>query len=101
MQSKSKPAEWAKQRVCDLANREPTAPEGTHWRPENIGPGGLASAFARYIEEHEEPPVDPLGAALAHANSILKGEGYGTYDEALDAIRDILHALTTKEPSHD
>ena len=61
--TKDKPAEWAIERACDLANREPTAPEGTHWRPENIGPGGIASAFARYIEENEDEP-DPVSEAL-------------------------------------
>ena len=37
--------------------------------------------------------VDPLVAATTRANSILKGEGDGTYDEATDALRDVLTAL--------
>jgi len=37
--------------------------------------------------------VDPLVAATTRANSILKGEGDGSYDEATDALRDILTAL--------
>ena len=48
---------------------------------------------AELIAQHEEPPVDPLEAALATANSVLKGEGDGTYDEIVDALREVLTAL--------
>ena len=37
--------QWARDRACELANKEP-------WRP-------AIAAFARYIAQHEQPPVDP------------------------------------------
>lgn len=52
-----------------------------------------AQAFARYIAQHEEPPVDPLEKAMAHANGILKGRGDGSYDEIVIALSDVLTAI--------
>lgn len=49
--------QWAKERAAELANAEPTKPDCFKWTPDNIGPGGLASAFARYIAEREEDPL--------------------------------------------
>jgi hypothetical protein len=65
------------------------------------------SAFARYIAEHEEPPVDPLRAAMDEAYD--EGERYGWSDEAnrqnfVDAVRRNLAkrgiGLACKEDSH-
>jgi hypothetical protein len=46
--------QWAKERAIELADAE-------DW--EKVP--ALATAFARYIAEHEDPPVDPLVAALS------------------------------------
>lgn len=56
------PADWAIERACELANAN-----GAMWTVENAkkvkfdattGPTTM-QAFARYIEAHEQPPVDP------------------------------------------
>ena len=72
------PAEWAKERVCELADNEPGALAGC-WVVEKIGPGGLASAFARYIEQHEDPPFDPL--RLQARKVVADHYGYGNPEE--------------------
>jgi hypothetical protein len=46
--------EWAVKRANDLTSE---AMKDGSWLP--IG-GHASAAFARYIAEHEEPPVDPL-----------------------------------------
>src|SRR5690606_41335717 len=46
--------EWAEKRATDLTSE---AMKDGSWLP--IG-GHASAAFARYIAEHEEPPVDPL-----------------------------------------
>jgi hypothetical protein len=46
--------EWAVKRATDLTSE---AMKDGSWLP--IG-GHASAAFARYIAEHEEPPVDPL-----------------------------------------
>lgn len=55
--------QWAIERACELANAaDPLA----NWRPANLAPDsnvfvpGSMKALARYIAEHEEPPIDPL-----------------------------------------
>jgi len=55
--------EWAVKRATDLTNE---AMRDGSWLP--IG-GHASAAFARYIAEHEEPPVDPL---LIEAREIVK-----------------------------
>ena len=47
---------WAKERACELANKE----SGRHsWFPADCNQGYTSlTALARYIAEHEEPPVD-------------------------------------------
>ncbi|MXO67759.1 hypothetical protein GRI72_02790 [Altererythrobacter marinus] len=53
--------QWAAERVCQIVNED-----GSTYKPECfLEEGALLSysigkAFARYIMEHEEPPVDPL-----------------------------------------
>ncbi len=47
--------QWAHDRVRQLVDAQ-TKPG---WHDGNT-PSGVANAFARYIEEHEEAPVDPL-----------------------------------------
>jgi hypothetical protein len=59
--------EWAKQRACDLANAGGNA-NWTFWTLDEVGVFGSLAAFARYIAEKEQPPVDPL---LLEAREIL------------------------------
>jgi hypothetical protein len=50
--------EWAKQRACELANAVGDWAVPVKWGQAQHY--ALGQAFARYIAEHEEPPVDPL-----------------------------------------
>lgn len=54
--------QWAHDRVRQLVDAQ-TKPG---WHDEHT-PSGVANAFARYIEEHEEEPVDQLVADMADA----------------------------------
>lgn len=67
--------EWAVKRATDLTSE---AMRDGSWLP--IG-GHASAAFARYIAEHEEPPVDPL---LIEAREI----GATHCPESADAFRD-------------
>lgn len=58
---KDMPADWAIERACELANAM-----GAAWNMKDSKDaygirrsGDTVSAFARYIEAHEQPPVDP------------------------------------------
>lgn len=51
--------QWALDRVRQLVDAQ-TKPG---WHDDHT-PSGVANAFARYIEEHEEAPEDPLYEAL-------------------------------------
>lgn len=51
--------EWAKKRAVSIANAEAGF---TAWSRVESSFGMLA--FARYIAAHEEPPVDPVEAAI-------------------------------------
>lgn len=58
--------QWAKQRACDLVN-ETLEPGLCHYTPAAVTVGNkLLGAFAVYIAEHEQPPVDPLVDVFAH-----------------------------------
>lgn len=98
MQNEKVP-EWALERAVDLYHRE------------TFFSSDIAviykHALARYIAEHEEPPVDPLRAAMDEAYD--EGERYGWSDEAnrqnfVDAVRRNLAKrgieLARKEDSH-
>ena len=63
---KDMPADWAIERACELANAM-----GAAWNMKDAKDaygirrsGDTVSAFARYIEAHEQPPVDPDREAL-------------------------------------
>lgn len=51
--------QWAHDRVRQLVDAQ-TKPG---WHDEHT-PSGVANAFARYIEEHEEEPIDQLYEAV-------------------------------------
>jgi hypothetical protein len=53
---------WALQRAAELANREGGevgAARGAY-TPDELAYTYIGRTFARYIAQHEEPPVDPL-----------------------------------------
>jgi len=92
--------EWAKARVVELINATSSQPNvraiEVDWTDRYLS---VPLAFARYIAEHEEPPVEPLEQAMADANAILKGEGNGTYQEVCDALRSLMHLLAAHNPT--
>lgn len=49
--------EWACQRACDLVNE--VKPGECRYVPEAVPHFRALTAFARYIAQHEQPPVDP------------------------------------------
>ena len=53
--------EWAKKRACDLVNTCRDV-HSSKYHPGMASPSRFPTlfAFAKYIAEHEEPPVDPL-----------------------------------------
>ena len=66
MQSKSKPAEWACKHAAEIVGAEYYAVE---WVKPHTSFDKAMVSFARYIEEHEDEPVDPL---LVEAREIVK-----------------------------
>ena len=50
--------QWAKERAADLADAVMNTGPGIKWK--HLEHYACGQAFARYIAEHEEPPVDPL-----------------------------------------
>lgn len=54
-------ADWAVDRVAAILNAESDEHE---WDRDDVQHVPAAHAFARYIEAHEQPPVDPLHEAL-------------------------------------
>ena len=55
--------QWAKARACDLANA--VSPVYAQWQPCNVHASSGMVAFARYIDEHEDPPLDPFEQAFS------------------------------------
>ncbi|MEO9521666.1 MAG: hypothetical protein ABJC88_16815 [Parasphingorhabdus sp.] len=53
----TKIADWAKQRVCELTNEQIG---NKLWILTDVDAEPAAVAFAKYIEQHEEKPIDPL-----------------------------------------
>lgn len=47
---------WAKERACELANDAGKQPG--YWKVHHVEDVPTLAALARYIAEHEEPPVD-------------------------------------------
>lgn len=69
--------EWAAKKAAQLAEAEAPSMQGS-WR----------IAFARYIAQHEQPPVDPLIEAVKSVLSGFENDGHAqTY---ATAIRDEL-----------
>lgn len=65
---------WAKQRACELANAERvTSSSSGPFFPADCMNSPSMHAFARYIAEHEQPPVDPL---LEHVQDFADQHGH-------------------------
>ena len=82
--------EWAVKRACDLTNRD-----GSTYSPETIERQGvlctsIGLAFARYIAEHEEEPIDPMvmeaRAALESMSWGVGGDNEGFIDRFVEAL---------------
>ena len=92
--------QWALVRALSLAESCWTLEEAKNWLESNHYGEALA-AFARYIAEHEEPPVDPLliiareivadedaSRTLNQTQAILEGHaGQSKVNIALTALR--------------
>lgn len=71
--------EWAVRRAVEMANQTAgyTVQNSHQARLDTLGPYG--KSLARYIAEHEEPPVDPLlieAREIAATNFELAGAGF-------------------------
>ena len=83
---------WAKERACELANKE----SGRHsWFPADCNQGYTSlTALARYIAKHEEPPVDPdlitareiCARVCVHHDALLYREGHFDSDPEVQFI---------------
>jgi hypothetical protein len=81
------PADWAIERACALFN------EARHTGPwdSRLNRGNpVVVTFARYIEAHEEPPVDPL---WAEAMAFTAGRGWNGSSPALPMVKFAYAAL--------
>ena len=58
--------QWARERACELMDEY--APNHA-WAARYNAPVRVIESFARYISQHEQPPVDPL---LIEARGIVK-----------------------------
>lgn len=81
--------QWALERAARLTNNM----DGSHYsadavRAQCIRGYSLGEAFARYIAEHEEPPVDPLKVVEDELyENWLSGPGVGARDIIQAALR--------------
>lgn len=73
-------AQWAYDRVRELVDAQ-TKPG---WHEEHML-SGAAHAFARYVEEHEDAPMEPRDAI---ASIVRIGDAYATADRAIKALED-------------
>ena len=91
MMDKDMPADWAIDKACQLCDcmsckRDVIRKHETHWAE------GAVMQLARYIEAHEQPPVDPdletareiMARAMSAAGSTHTAQMYrnGTCDES-------------------
>lgn len=56
---KDMPADWAIERAIELVNVDGSTYTHESLTQKHIAGWSLCKAFARYIEAHEQPPVDP------------------------------------------
>lgn len=92
-----KPADWAIQKACDLLNEAIDKPNW--WVVSDAKRNPMFITFARYIESHEEAPVDPdlliareacaVGWGMDRQQKIMAGEwdGNAPVQDCLRAIK--------------
>ena len=51
--------DWAAKRACELSNAISNLYGPGGWTPDDVGSDEVLTAFALYIQQHEQPPVDP------------------------------------------
>ena len=97
--------EWAWTRMVDEFNkaRELSGLPRMDLTSGDFGPANVGYSFARYIAEHEDPPVDPLEQAVDNAFVRLPLEW--TRETFVKAVADSLRAdgvtrNPTREDSH-
>lgn len=84
--------QWALERAVDKAAAE-CGPHESIYDRELVRAQPHTRAFARYIAEHEEPPVDPLTVKTAAAFEALWNEDeYGTVERWAGRLRELLEA---------
>ena len=66
--TKDKPAAWACEEICRRTGEDY---EGFKAGRLSSGVANVIRVAAEILEEHEEPPVDPLDAAIGHAFDTL------------------------------
>ena len=80
--------EWSKQRACDLVNAciDVHSPK---CHPGMASPSRFPSLFAlaRYISEHEEPPVDPVAEAINEIHDWWSDGGESVAEAITKAIK--------------
>lgn len=91
---KDMPADWAIERAIELVNVDGSTYTHESLTQKHIAGWSLCNAFARYIEAHEQPPVDPdlvtareiMSRAMSAAGSTHTARMYrnGTCDESGD-----------------
>jgi hypothetical protein len=67
--------EWAAKRAAELSNMDGSHYDPRHFLPKNDYSTSIGKAFARYIAENEEPPVDPVELALREEYPITFADG--------------------------
>jgi len=86
---KDMPADWAIERAIELVNVDGSTYTHESLTQDHIGGWSLGKAFARYIEAHEQPPVDPdletaraiMSDAMIYAGKNRVGQ-HGHYETA-------------------
>lgn len=102
--------QWAFDRACELTNIDGSSYDSKdpRFRAPDVGAYSIGKAFARYIAQHEQPPVDPdlvkareicarAAKAVGQANNPMRYRA-GDYDDdpevqfALSALKEACNA---------
>lgn len=86
------PADWAIERAAELTN---ACSIGSYYDARAIREMDTGKALARYIEQHEEAPVDPIADCLREAFGAAAPEFVSAFKAAM-AKRDLSVICTTK-----
>lgn len=79
--------QWALERAAELANKEggEVGAASDAYTPDELACTYIGRTFARYIAQHEQPPVDPL---LIEAREIAAKDAQTDFPEFANNIRD-------------